>query len=192
VFVALMGVTGAGKSSFISQCCDEYIPIGHNLQACKHLTPCTKICMYAKTTFQLGTSTVTVYPCTVDAETTVYLVDTPGFDDTNRSDTEVLRELATWLADSYTAKINLSGIIYLHRISDIRMQGSAKKNLYMFKKLCGNNALKNVILGTTMWDKVSETEGTARELELTSTSDFWGWMVSQGSRVYRHTGKALV
>lgn len=134
---------------------------------------------------------MTVYPCTVDAETTVYLVDTPGFDDTNRSDTEVLRELATWLADSYTAKINLSGIIYLHRISDVRMQGSAKKNLYMFKKLCGDNALKNVILGTTMWDKVSETEGTARELELISTPDFWGWMVKQGSRVSRHTGTVL-
>jgi hypothetical protein len=71
------------------------------------------------------------------------------------------------------------------------MQGSAKKNLYMFKKLCGNNALKNVILVTTMWDKVSEAEGTARELELTSTPDFWGWMVSQGSKVYRHTGMYL-
>lgn len=126
----------------------------------------------------LGTSVVTVYPCTINTATNLYLVDTPGFDDTNRSDTEVLRELATWLTDSYTAHIKLSGIIYLHRISDVRMQGSAKKNLFMFKKLCGNDALKNVILATTMWDRVSQSEGDARELELTSTMDFWGWMMS--------------
>jgi hypothetical protein len=137
----------------------------------------------------LGTSTVTVYPCNLSPNTTVYLVDTPGFDDTHRSDTEVLRDLATWLTESYTANIKLSGIIYLHRISDIRMQGSAKRNLLMFKKLCGDNALKSVILGTTMWDRVSELEGVAREKELISTPDFWGWMVSQGSRVFRHTGK---
>ncbi|KAG8531169.1 uncharacterized protein KY384_004527 [Bacidia gigantensis] len=119
---------------------------------------------------------------------TVYLIDTPGFDDTNRSDNEVLSEIASWLTASYTQKIRLSGIIYLHRISDVRMQGSAKKNLFMFKKLCGQNALSNVILATTMWDRVTEAEGKAREMELTSTPDFWGWMVTQGSRVYRHTG----
>jgi hypothetical protein len=66
------------------------------------------------------------------------------------------------------------GIIYLHRISDVRMQASAKKNLFMFKKLCGDDALKNVILATTMWDRMTEADGTARELELTSTPDFWG------------------
>lgn len=129
-----------------------------------------------------------VYPCEIIPNTTVYLIDTPGFDDTNRSDDEVLREIATWLTDSFTAEIRLSGIIYLHRISDVRMQGSAKLNLSMFKKLCGPDALKNVILVTTMWDRVSEAEGAAREYELTSTPDFWGWMVSHGSRVYRHSG----
>ncbi|KAF2807133.1 P-loop containing nucleoside triphosphate hydrolase protein [Mytilinidion resinicola] len=168
VFIAVMGVTGAGKSTFISKCCKKRIAIGHNLQAC--------------------TSTVDVYPCKISGSTTVYLVDTPGFDDTNRSDTEVLREIATWLTDSYAAEVKLNGIIYLHRISDVRMQGSAKKNLFMFKKLCGPNALKNVILATTMWDSVREADGAARESELISTPGFWGWMVSQGSKVYRHSG----
>ena len=130
-----------------------------------------------------------VYPCKISPTITVYLIDTPGFDDTNRSDNEVLCEIASWLTTSYTAKVRLNGIIYLHRISDLRMQGSAKKNLFMFKKLCGPDALKNVILATTMWDRVSEAEGAAREKELTSTADFWGWMVSQGSRVHRHSGK---
>jgi type IV secretory pathway VirB4 component len=34
VFIAIMGVTGAGKSTFISLCSDREVKIGHNLQAC--------------------------------------------------------------------------------------------------------------------------------------------------------------
>jgi len=35
VFIAIMGVTGAGKSTFISKCTEKEVRIGHNLQACK-------------------------------------------------------------------------------------------------------------------------------------------------------------
>lgn len=68
------------------------------------------------------------------------------------------------------------------------MPGSAKRNIMMFKKLCGKDALKNVVLCTTMWDKTTPEEGAEREGELVSTSDFWGWMKSQGSKVCRHDG----
>ena len=70
------------------------------------------------------------------------------------------------------------------------MQGSAKKNLLMFKKLCGKNALKNVILATTMWDRVPEAEAVRRESQLVETPEFWGWMTSQGSKVLRHNNTA--
>jgi myosin heavy subunit len=117
---------------------------------------------------------------------TVYLIDTPGFDDTNRSDTEVLSEIAVWLGKSYRSNILLHGIIYLHRITDIRMQGSARKNLIMFKQLCGTDAFKKVILVTTMWDKVSSDEAVMREKELIDTPEFWGWMLGKGSSCHRH------
>lgn len=117
---------------------------------------------------------------------TVFLIDTPGFDDTNKSDTEVLSEIAAWLGNSYKSKILLHGIIYIHRITDIRMQGSAKKNLLMFKQLCGENALKRVILVTTMWDKIASEEGEKREAELVNTPEFWGWMLAKGSSCRRH------
>lgn len=110
-----------------------------------------------------------------------------GFDDTNRSDTEVLREIASWLTASYSSDIKLRGIIYLHRISDRRMPGSARKNLIMFKKLCGVDALSHVILATTMWENVNPKDGIERERELRETEDFWGWMLQQGSKLERHT-----
>ena len=166
VYIAIMGVTGAGKSSFISLLCDTKVEIGHDLDSC--------------------TSEVGVYPCELLPGRTIYLIDTPGFDDSKRKDTEVLRELASYLAKSYSQNIKLNGIIYFHRISDNKMQGSAKKNLIMFKKLCGDNALKNVILITSMWDRVAENEGAKRERELLQTPEFWGFMISKGSKAYRH------
>jgi hypothetical protein len=136
-----------------------------------------------------GTQNVTVYHSSCFKGVNVFLIDTPGFDDTHRSDKDVLKEIACWLGASYRDQVRLHGIIYLHRITDPRMQGSARKNLLMFKKLCGPAALKHVILATTMWERLTDQEmGFKREQELIETEDFWGWMKKQGSQVIRHQG----
>ena len=57
----------------------------------------------------------------------VHLIDTPGFDDTTRSDVDILMEVAFFLATTYNNEIKMDGIIYLHRIMDVRMRGSAIK-----------------------------------------------------------------
>ena len=116
----------------------------------------------------------------------IYLVDTPGFNDTVRSDTDVLRDIAAWLEMAFTRKIQLTGIIYLHRIVDNRMTGASMRNLRLFKALCGVNALASVVLATTMWDLASERVALHREVELINTEYFWGSMVANGSRVFRH------
>ena len=55
----------------------------------------------------------------------------------------------------------------------------------MFRQLCGDDALKNVILATTFWNSVTEQIGAKRERELESQRQFWGQMVKKGSRVMR-------
>ena len=182
-----MGVTGSGRSSFISLCTGKPVRIGHDLIACKRVEPKPSRCTEDVLTV-VGTSIVDVYAYEVSAERTIYLIDTPGFDDSTRSDTQVLSEIAAWLGDCYKNKILLHGILYLHRITDIRMQGSAKKNLLMFKQLCGQDALRKVILVTTMWDKLlgRESEGASREKELMDTPESWGWMLAKGSSSHRH------
>jgi hypothetical protein len=82
----------------------------------------------------------------------------------------------------------LSGIIYLHRISDIRMTNSSIKTLRVFRKLCGSDNLKNVSLVTTMWDKVTAEEGAAREKELSEQGGFWRSMIASGSTIKRYDG----
>lgn len=133
------------------------------------------------------TRDVTSYRYKFAPKRNVYLIDTPGFDDTTRDDTDVLREIADWLTVVYEKRLDLRGVIYLHRITDPRMQGSAMKNLFMFKKLCGPEGLKNVILATTMWENVADKDGNRREVELRDTPHYWKTMIEKhGSRMVRH------
>ena len=61
------------------------------------------------------------------------------------------------------------------------MVGTPLKNLRMFEELCGKNAIQNVILTTTMWDKVDEETGKDRERELKSESKYWRTMLDRSS-----------
>lgn len=133
-----------------------------------------------------GTQNVTIYRCKSSTSRNIWLIDTPGFDDTNRKDSEVLKEIAGWLAESFSQKVVLNGIMYLHRIMDNRMPGSAIRNLVMLRNLCGKDALKNTILVTTMWDRVDPVDGNRREKRLISTPAYWGDMIAAGSQSFRH------
>ena len=59
------------------------------------------------------------------------------------------------------------------------------RNLAMFRELCGDNALQNVILTTTMWDEVPEKTGAIREEEL--RTKFWKPMMEHDCRMARFT-----
>lgn len=115
-----------------------------------------------------------------------FLVDTPGFDDTNRSDSDVLRELAKYLAKAYEYNILLTGLIYLHRIMDNRFTGASGRNLRTFKKLTGEENLGSVVLGTTFWKQPLSNDDLERETEL-NTNPALGWarMLDQGARAMR-------
>ncbi|KAH7075829.1 P-loop containing nucleoside triphosphate hydrolase protein [Paraphoma chrysanthemicola] len=165
VYIAVMGPTGSGKSTFIRQVTgDQRCKIGKTLES--------------------ETLEVQGYRCQHQGRNYV-LIDTPGFDDSYKSNDEIVDTILAWLEKSYRARNLLSGIVYLHRISDVRMQGTSLDNLRMFRKLCGFEALKNVLLVTTFWDTISDAEGRRREQELSRNDDFWGRMIMKGSRMRR-------
>ena len=117
----------------------------------------------------------------------ITLVDTPGFDDTNRSDIELLREIADWASATYKKNQLLSGIVYLHPITHTRMEGSAMNNLRIFQSLCGQEVLENVLLTTTQWANVDPAEGQAREDNLRDEG-LWGGLIRKGATVQRFNG----
>ena len=63
------------------------------------------------------------------------------------------------------------------------MLGTIRKNLDMFRKLCGDEALRNVVLGTTKWDEVKLEKGQQREQVLKDIH--WKEMLERGSVIMR-------
>ncbi|KAG9312302.1 P-loop containing nucleoside triphosphate hydrolase protein [Chiua virens] len=163
IVIAVMGPTGSGKSTFICSASGrETEGVGDGLKS--YTTEVRPIRFYDEESGQM-----------------VVLVDTPGFDDTYKSDLDILNMISDWLSSSYKKHKLLSGILYLHRIMDNRMAGTPLKNLRVFQKLCGKDALDKVYLTTTMWDEVDERVGERRLEEL--RSDYWKAMISQGAQV---------
>lgn len=114
----------------------------------------------------------------------VLLIDTPGFDDTKVSDAQILEKIASFLAVTYEEGSKLAGIIYVHRISDDRFTGVSGKNFKMFRNLCGDSTLKNVILVTNMWGRVDEDVGEAHEKEL--AEEHFKPALDKGAQLARH------
>ena len=61
------------------------------------------------------------------------------------------------------------------------MQGSFKRNLDVFRKLCGDGALRHVVLCTTKWSEVDAEVGKQRTEQL--KGDFWKEMIEHRSTV---------
>ncbi|KAF9386283.1 gTPase, IMAP member 8 [Mortierella sp. AD011] len=162
--VLVMGVTGAGKSYLIKDISGrDDVKIGHNLESC--------------------TQVVENIPCQI-GDQSVLILDTPGFDDTNRSDTDILADIAGSLVSLYKADWKISGIIYLHNITDTRMRGSSVTNLTMFAKLCGEQSYRNVVMLTGRWGSMEVSEAVERENELKWR--FWKEYIDAGCQLDRY------
>jgi hypothetical protein len=80
----------------------------------------------------------------------------------------------------------LAGVIYIHRISDFRMGGISTRNFRMFRELCGDSSLKNVVILTNMWGEVNKEVGEARERELANDDLFFRPVLEKGAKMIRH------
>ncbi|CCF32236.1 hypothetical protein CH063_04656 [Colletotrichum higginsianum] len=169
--VLVMGVTGAGKSYFLNQLQNHSVKEGHSLFAETQSCQAVQI-------FLDG-----------DESRSITVVDTPGFDDTERSPAEILAEITEYLAAQHASGLPLRGILYLHKITDNKMTGTSKSYLRLLESLVGDDALKNVILVTTMWNMLRPQDrrrALQREQEL--LDNFWSSMEQKGSYVAQFDG----
>ncbi|KAF9445661.1 hypothetical protein P691DRAFT_648513, partial [Macrolepiota fuliginosa MF-IS2] len=116
----------------------------------------------------------------------IVLVDFPSFDDFTGAGLEILQMISDWLRKTYERNVKLSGIIYLHRITDNRVARSPLMNLELFGPLCGDIAMSRVLIVSTMWEKVQSKVGTSRESELKDR--FWKPFIEMGARIERLEG----
>src|SRR5882762_770031 len=85
--------------------------------------------------------------------------------------------------NSYSMNVKIAGIIYLHQITNNRANRSLLKNLKLFSRLCGQEAMPNVVIATTMWDVIKEERGAVREADL--RKNFWMDMLAEGCSTAR-------
>jgi len=165
--IAIIGPTGSGKTTFINTVTGAKNEVGYRLQTC--------------------TKKIEITPYSVRSDLNIVFVDTPGIDEQiGLSESKILDMLSKWLKK--TKHVQLSGIFYLHRISDNRSnehRSTLLANLNLFEELVGKNSLRKVILVTTMWNNAREDESRkmAREIEL--KEKYWNTMIIKGSRVVR-------
>lgn len=100
----------------------------------------------------------------------------------------MLTAVAHYLSVSYANNVSVSGILYLHRISDTRIGSSTRRNLEMMRALCGEDAFENVAVVTTMWHSddsgIELAKQRSREQELRDI--YLHDMIKGGSRIIRH------
>ncbi|KAF8451220.1 hypothetical protein BDZ91DRAFT_768456 [Kalaharituber pfeilii] len=171
--ILILGLSGTGKTSFIRSVTeDETVMVNDSMVG--------------------RIEKVRGYPATIDGKTFT-LVEPPAFDIdfTSAGDWEqVVKDLCMWLQDvnkQLSSPIEITGILYFHRISDDRIAGSSKRALRLLQALCGKNYMRNVRLVTTHWDMVTQDVGEAREQEL--KSEYWREMLDDGAETVPFQGE---
>ena len=81
--------------------------------------------------------------------------------------------------------MKLAGVIYVHRTPDDKFGGLAVKNFRMFRELCGEKMLKNVILMTNMWGEVAPQKGADQEQQL--RDKYFKAAIEKGAQLCRHS-----
>ncbi|KAK3621401.1 hypothetical protein LTR56_015995 [Elasticomyces elasticus] len=180
-YIAVMGLTGSGKSTFISKCTGEPpLNVGHGLESCTR-AHCPQ-CLAVHLMMEADTKKCTLHTIQHKGRT-VHLLDTPGFNDTYDSNQDVFLEVAHTLITAYKLGIKVTGIIYLQSMTDVRMQGSAVRSLRLLEALCGVHAYSCVSLTATHCKIVPIQERQQKLLQLRSNPTFWGNLYEGGSSV---------
>ncbi|KAG1724101.1 uncharacterized protein EDB91DRAFT_1240009 [Suillus paluster] len=89
--------------------------------------------------------------------------------------------IAAYLSKMYEHGARFAGVIYMHCISDFRMDGTSKRNFKIFREFCGESSLTNVK------DEISE----ARESELASKVKSFKSLLEKGARLLRHSANII-
>ncbi|KAF9038125.1 hypothetical protein BJ165DRAFT_1532016 [Panaeolus papilionaceus] len=151
IVIAVIGSAGTGKTTFIQSVVgtlDIGLKINHTMAAITLGVTCVKIAI-------------------LETHSSLVLVDTPGFDDADMTNAQILDIIEIFFKLIYRRRILLNGLVYLHRITDIRHDSSVEYIMKNFQRLYGPNVFERVSLVTTMWNDLRDKQiGVEREEQL--------------------------
>ena len=80
-------------------------------------------------------------------------------------------------------KTILHGIIYIHPIDQPRISGKARANFTLMQKICGADSLKNVVLVTNRWGRLSEAEQQTKMEKLLTPGSFLATAIGKDAQL---------
>lgn len=195
-----MGKTGAGKSSMIrllgGKGRDGAEPIvDDGLESCRSLTlgDAVYLVAYRSAHTDPGTAGPTIYETTIDGRM-VLLLDTPGFDDSEQSNLDILREIVSnlYLFALKRTEVEVRGVIFLHDITETRLSGSQRITWQILKAICGEESMKNVLVGTTQWSSEGDRRFQNEESREKELSDkHWNGIYKSSRVIFEDKENAL-
>ncbi|THU87672.1 hypothetical protein K435DRAFT_867060 [Dendrothele bispora CBS 962.96] len=168
IVILVTGAVGAGRSTFINDFLGN--PGRMKVGNPSSLATCTT---------QIGHEIV---DSNSQRRNRLVIVDTPGFDDEDKSDFEVLQEIANWIQQSFPQGVGRGGIIYLYDISSDRYRSTVNTNVAVLNKSFGRteDTYRRIVLVTTKWSRIGDQEGIKRQTELESR---WNQLITRGSKL---------
>ncbi|KAI6101776.1 hypothetical protein EDD16DRAFT_1716356 [Pisolithus croceorrhizus] len=93
------------------------------------------------------------------------------------------RAIATWLEDTYRQSVELTGVIYIHSITDNSTSSADVQSVNLLGHLCGDKAADRVRLVTTMYDQAEELD--ADNVKGIPETAGWRSLIEAGARPER-------
>ncbi|TEB18249.1 hypothetical protein FA13DRAFT_1746237 [Coprinellus micaceus] len=154
IVILVTGLVGSGRSTFINALLQESsqkMRVGDpgSLSTCTKKVDCAVIDLSTSSRWK--------------KDYRIILVDTPGFNDCDRSDSSVLHDITTWLQKSFPEGGHRGGVIYLHDISADRIQAAADSDLQALDfAFNSERASKRLVIATTKWNCINNAEANRR------------------------------
>ncbi|CAL1717179.1 unnamed protein product [Somion occarium] len=97
-------------------------------------------------------------------------------------------QLSSFLATRFAAGHDFAGIIWQQNISHTRVNGPEREHIALLRYLCGDHALKNLVVATRTCEDIPQEVADAREEELSLGDRIWKPALEQGARLMRDYG----
>lgn len=117
----------------------------------------------------------------------VILYDTPGLDESEGINSEILRAFASRFVTAYNMGIRINGFIFMQSVAEPRVSESERSQLQLISTMVGPANYSHIAIATTMWDQISPNFGKRNEVN--RADDVWKDVLNGGAEIlqYRNT-----